>query len=280
VTPLAVERNRRRLDAWHVALASQGIRSSVEPSSQGWTLVVPDDDAPRAREVIEVYEAENAPGPSPTAVLRAGEWGSTHAALVAAAALAPFWSYTSVRTPWLLRGRADAARLLDGEWWRAFTALTLHGDAGHLLANVVFFGLFGTLVCRVVGPGVGLAGILVAGALGNLANSLARASTHRSLGASTAVFGAVGMLAALRFARETRTRMAWHALGAALALVAMLGTDPQTDVGAHWWGFVAGAGVGALAARALATPPGGLAQSALLALAALSLAAAWSAALR
>ncbi len=277
--PLEVERDRSRLQAWHTALASQGIASALESSPQGWALLVPEEQVERARAVIALYEAENA-DPAPEALAQhTPEWGTTSAALVAALALAPFFGFASARPAWLVRGRADASRLLDGEWWRALTALTLHGDAGHLLANVVFLGLFGTLVCRVVGPGVGLAGILSAGALGNLLNALARAPTHRSIGASTAVFGAVGMLAALRFAREQRTRIAWHALGAALALVAMLGTDPQTDVGAHWWGFVAGVCVGAFVARALAAPPGLPAQSALLAGVALSVAAAWLAAL-
>jgi membrane associated rhomboid family serine protease len=280
VTALAVERDRRRLQAWHTALASEGIASALEASGQGWALLVPDDQVERARAVIELYEAENAPVAAGARPASAPEWGASGAAIVAAVALAPAWAYTSVRPVWLARGRADAARLLDGDWWRALTALTLHGDAGHLVANVLFLGLFGTLVCRVVGPGVGLAGILAAGALGNLLNALARASTHRSIGASTAVFGAVGLLAALRFAREERTRMAWHALGAALALVAMLGADPQTDVGAHWWGLVAGLGIGAALARSLAAAPGPLAQSALVAGAALSLTAAWWAALR
>ncbi len=279
MTPLAVERERRRLQAWHTALASQGIPAALESAAEGWALLVPAEHVERAREVIALYDAENAPAPESGAAPATPEWGATGSALVAALALAPAWAFTSARPAWIARGRADSARLLDGEWWRALTALTLHGDAGHVLANAVFLGLFGTLVCRVVGPGAGLAGILAAGALGNALNALARASTHRSIGASTAVFGAVGMLAALRFARESRARMAWHALAAALALVAMLGTDPHTDVGAHWWGFVAGAGIGAALARALVAPPGLLAQSACLAAAALSLAAAWAAAL-
>lgn len=280
MTALAVERDRRHLQAWHTVLAAEGIPSALEASGQGWALLVPDELVERARAAIEVYEAENAPAAPESAAPTPPEWGGTGAALFAALALAPAFLYTSARPAWLARGSADSARLLDGEWWRAFTALTLHGDAGHLVANVVFLGLFGTLVCRVVGPGAGLAGILAAGALGNLLNALARASTHRSIGASTAVFGAVGLLAALRFAREERTRMAWHALGAALALVAMLGADPQTDVGAHWWGLVAGLGIGAALARGLAVPPGTLAQSAWVAGAALSLAAAWWSALR
>ena len=39
-------------------------------------------------------------------------------------------------------GQAQAQLLLEGQWWRAATALTLHADAGHVLGNCLFGALF------------------------------------------------------------------------------------------------------------------------------------------
>ena len=64
-----------------------------------------------------------------------------------------------VLPPYLLGAAATLA---------AFTALTLHADPAHAMANAVAGALFFTLWLRVLGPGVGVALALLAGVLGNL----------------------------------------------------------------------------------------------------------------
>ncbi len=51
-------------------------------------------------------------------------------------------------------GAIDAARVQSGEWWRAWTALTLHVDASHLATNLGAGIWFGYLAGRQLGPGI------------------------------------------------------------------------------------------------------------------------------
>ena len=60
------------------------------------------------------------------------------------------------------------ALLAGGEWWRVVTALWLHADVAHVVANVVSgLFLFG-LVLATLGRARGAALLLAAAALGNL----------------------------------------------------------------------------------------------------------------
>ena len=44
---------------------------------------------------------------------------------------------------WFAAGEAQAGLILDGEWERVVTALSLHADLGHLLSNLIAGSLFG-----------------------------------------------------------------------------------------------------------------------------------------
>ena len=169
---------------------------------------------------------------------------------------------------WIELGALNAWRTLHGEPYRALTALTLHADVEHLFANILFGAPFFILLCRRTGVGPAVALTLLSGTLGNLADALYRQSGHVSLGFSTALFGVVGLYAALMAADEIlhalryRTvaprlllrglRRALLFLGAGVAVLAMLGADPsaKTDYAAHIFGLLAGILTG-LAARSL-----------------------------
>ena len=144
-------------------------------------------------------------------------------------------------------------------------------------------GLFLSLWFRVLGPGVGALLVLAAGALGNVLNAGLQSSGHVSVGASTAVFGTVGLLAGAaalrREGRPVRRHPAWVVVAAALALLGMLGTGGErTDIWAHAFGLVAGGLLGAAAAALWARPPGLALQLVCGALFALVIVAAWGAA--
>ncbi|MGE4554343.1 MAG: rhomboid family intramembrane serine protease, partial [Desulfovibrionaceae bacterium] len=176
--------------------------------------------------------------------------------LLAMLALVGFHFYVQAPHPgpgpapevWLDAGTAQAGRILQGQWWRLVTALTLHADAAHVLGNAVFGGLFAGLLCRRVGSGLGWLLILLAGAAGNGCNALVAAPWHDSLGFSTALFGAAGALSGLNLRRGSLSRAA-APLAAALGILAMLGAggeDPGLiDLGAHGFGLAAGLGLGA-----------------------------------
>jgi rhomboid protease GluP len=150
-----------------------------------------------------------------------------------------------------------------GEWWRPFTGLFLHADIGHLLGNLVGGAVFGMLVARLIGPLRGWALILASGTLGNLLTSaLIYPQPFQSIGASTAVFAALGILSGVGIAETLRERvhLPWlRILAPVVAGVILLGllgggTSPQTDVLGHVFGFgsglAAGAVVGALEKKA------------------------------
>jgi membrane associated rhomboid family serine protease len=143
----------------------------------------------------------------------------------------------------------QAGEVVTGQWWRAVTALTLHADAGHVLANLVFGAVFGLLAGRALGGGVAWLVIVAAGVLGNLANAWVRPPEHVSIGASTAVFASLGMLVAhalyhWRDERGTGLRR-WRPLVGGLLLLAYTGVGgPRTDVVAHVTGFLAGLLIG------------------------------------
>jgi hypothetical protein len=95
----------------------------------------------------------------------------------------------------------------------------------------------------------------LSGAAGNALNAwFYRGEAHVSIGASTAVFGALGLLVGAEFfARLARaeTRSRWQLivpLGAGFALLAFLGVGEEhrrVDYMAHFWGFTAGLALGA-----------------------------------
>ena len=120
----------------------------------------------------------------------------------------------------------------------------LHADIPHLAGNMVGIAIFGTWVCNITGAGVGWLMILLSGILGNLANAALFQYRHNSIGASTAVFGAVGFLAAyqlyLKINIVGQRRKAWIPLAGGLALLAFLGSGAHSDITAHLFGFLSG----------------------------------------
>jgi membrane associated rhomboid family serine protease len=280
---LRVTRERKRAEEWSVALSSQGIPSRVARDTEGWVLLVPDDDVARAVQVLDSYDLENAePKPSRAQPI---EYGSTQVGVILAGSLVVFFAFTGPRSSniWFQGGSASAADILAGEFWRTVTALTLHADLAHVAANAAFGALFATLVCRSIGPGLGSWLILLSGCVGNALNAWVHGAAHDSVGASTAIFGAIGILGGIealrRRIRATRRGRAWLPLAGALALLAMLGMGEHSDVSAHFLGFVAGGVLGLLAGLSLKRPPGPVLQWLFGATAAGAVLACWSLAL-
>ena len=152
---------------------------------------------------------------------------------------------------WLAAGRVDGVLIRQGEWWRTLTALTLHGSLKHLMGNIGFGILFGFLAGRLTGSGVAWLSIVVASGFANALNTILLESTHRSIGASTAVFAALGLVAGFVWKAKLMAQDRWpYRLGpiiGGIALLAYTGTgDANTDIGAHLSGFVCGFAAGAL----------------------------------
>jgi membrane associated rhomboid family serine protease len=149
---------------------------------------------------------------------------------------------------WEDRGTASSRAIMAGEWWQAFTALTLHADIGHLGANLAAGLVYAAFLLPIFGSGWTWLFIVLAGGAGNWLNAWGhRDVEHLSIGASTAVFAALGILVAAQCTMRTlalravRPREFLLPVGAGLGLLAYLGVgDQQTDSMAHFFGLVAG----------------------------------------
>jgi membrane associated rhomboid family serine protease len=205
---------------------------------------------------LDLYEHESRHWPPVAPVLPEPHAGA-YAAMTWAAAL--FLSYLcQLRWPQLEEwGVASSEAIRDGEAYRALSALFLHGDIGHLAGNLLFGAVFVHLVARHLGTLFAMLGVLAAGACGNYLNAVLHfGASHYSIGASTAVFGAVGILAAVPLGfglrhgsgafRPARLWLAPVVVG--LVFLAWFGTGgEQTDTAAHLTGFACGLPIGLLA---------------------------------
>jgi membrane associated rhomboid family serine protease len=272
---------RRLANEWALVLVAEGLSPSVVREQGAFVLRVPAHQEERAAQVLAAYLRENRPPklPSPEPVVS----GPLFAGFAVSLGLLAFFLVTgpwSEEAIWFERGSADSGRILLGEVWRSVTALTLHANLPHAMANAIAGALFLTAVCRSWGQGLGCTLVLAAGAGGNLLNAWLRGDPHVAVGASTAVFGAVGILGGVglvrRRRRGARGRRSWAPIAAALALLAMLGTaGERVDLGAHLLGLLVGGVLGSLVALALSRPPGALVQWSLAAAAIASILGCW-----
>lgn len=239
-----------------LVLAAMDIAYSVERTWWGWYVRVPDTEESEARRQLALYEQEQRPSPSPVKALppRAGAKLGVLAYVAVLLTVFLLQGRYAFGIDWTLAGRVDVAAIRAGEYWRAVTALTLHRDAFHLLSNLAFGGIFAALLGGRIGGGVAWLAILLAGASGNWLNALVQQPEHLSVGASTAVFAALGLLATYfsvpgRLNRETWARR-WAPIVGGLWVLTWLGTgDARTDVVAHLTGFIAGLLMGILLGR-------------------------------
>jgi rhomboid protease GluP len=268
-----------------LVLHAVGIDAAVAWHGRSWVLLVPAAAREDARAQLAVYERENppraaAPPPEP---LHRGAWAGSLAYAALLLVVGYLAGRASLARNWFEAGALFASPQHAGEWWRAVTALTLHVDVGHLLANLGFGTVFGLLAGQLLGPGVAWATVLLAAALANVANRLIAPDTHSSIGASTAVFATLGLLAAYAWRRraDTGDRWAyrWAPLIAGVILLGFTGAGGErTDVLAHLTGFVMGVLAGLAHAR-WRVPRGTVAQWATAASAVLLIVLAWAAAL-
>jgi len=256
------EHNARELA---LVLEASGIEHRATRGLLGWDLHVPARVSERAAEQLAIYLRENAARPAvkpPPAMIGRGWTGVVVYAAVLMLVAVCVRQY-AFGFDWLASGRMDAGELRQGQWWRAVTALTIHLDLDHLGGNLAFGSFFAYFVARYFGAGLGWFAILMSGALGNLLNGLVQTGDHRSIGASTAVFGALALLTANTWRHGFSSATSWRAriapVFAGVALLAFTGTGGEnTDIGAHLTGFVAGfvLGLTIIRLRLIARGPG------------------------
>lgn len=260
--PPTTTTRKREAEEWILVLTAEGISSTLTRRGDAFGVEVAAGDASSAAEILSAWRSERAERAKRMATPppRAATPFETAASYAFALVLLAFHlglEFSTNRLEFLDAGRSQAALVLDGEVWRLATALTLHADLPHVLGNTLFGGFFLAAVAGRLGVGVGVLCFVATGTLGNLANAIYYGSAHSSVGASTGVFGLVGVLAGLAAWQRHRTatpgRGAWVAFAAGLAIVAMLGSGgPRVDFSAHLFGLAAGGVTGLLLARPFA----------------------------
>ena len=256
-------------------LAAVGIASNLVRDGTFFVLTVDEMDAQAASAHLRQYELESrpAPPPPPPPRLHPYAWiGSLGYGLVLLAV-----AFANSAGAWRLDafdvGELHGARVRSGQWWRIWTALTLHVDGPHLGANLAAGVWFGYLAGRLLGAGRAWALVVIGAGAANWTEAQFGPPEHRAVGASTAVFTALGLLAAYSWAyswlqaRRTGIRAGvswayrWGPLVAGVVLLGWTGSEgEETDLVGHALGFVVGAILGAgicapLAARSLERIP-------------------------
>lgn len=248
---------KRRARTWATVLEARRLPCRLLHIDDGWQLLVPPERMAEALEELCLFERENRHWPPP---LPPSQPLADNAlpALCVLILLATFYNITLLDidllghhpVDWSALGNAYAGKIRNGEWWRTVTALTLHADWLHLFGNLAIGAVFVVRLCRLLGSGLAWSLVLLSGMLGNGLNAYLQAYHHQAVGASTALFGAVGLLASLSLMHYHRAL--WRRwplpVAAAAGLLALLGSGGErTDIGAHLLGFVSGMILGAAA---------------------------------
>jgi membrane associated rhomboid family serine protease len=240
-----------------LVLDAARIPSQLAARDDLWVLAVTDADYTRAEAEIDAYLKENAESPADHSDEIPRYPGAVLAVIVYSLVLlyVMFLGWRSTfGLDWLEAGAVQAGRVTSGQWWRCVTGLTLHLDTGHLIANLLFGTIFGLLAGRILGGGVGWLIVVLAGSLGNAVNALIQPPAHTSLGASTAVFSALGIIIAHAICRGWTDRDSpmrrWSPLIGGLLLLVLTGTEGErTDVVSHLTGFLSGLFLGWLGCK-------------------------------
>ncbi|MEO8309265.1 MAG: rhomboid family intramembrane serine protease [Pseudomonadota bacterium] len=228
--------DRRQCDDRAFMLAAVSIPSEVDAGATGYVVRVPYAQVAFANHHLWQYEQELRRRPRmvlPLPRVHPHAWVGSACyvlllALISTIAVRGWW-----RPDTFALGMLDARAVQAGQWWRAVTALTLHLDIVHLLMNLGAGAAIGLLASRQIGVGHAWLLTVVAATLANLVEALLSMPPHQSVGASTAVFAALGLLAAhswhTRGAAASSRLRRWAPLVAGVALLGLLGTGASEN---------------------------------------------------
>lgn len=252
--------SQRACQEFSLVLEAQSIPYQLIEQDLHWVLAVPTPLQALARDELARYTIERrrphrvAPPLEPFPGSALGAIGYVIVLLATAHAAGAGW----FGVDWLDAGDLRRSTVGGWPWWRALTALTLHLDVLHLVGNLLFGAAAGVIVGRMFGPGVAWAAITLSAVTANLLELLLTPAGYRAVGASTAVFAALGMLSGYGWGQQrklaARWLHRWAPLLAGACLLALFGAGSEqvtekVDVLGHLLGFICGVGMGYLFAR-------------------------------
>ena len=232
--PLAAE--------YSLVLEASAIDHELAQIDGDWVLTVAPGRSSRALEEIATYQAERS---VPRAFVRsdtpiAGAFYGAAGYLLILLLTAHCAGIGAFGVDWFSAGALEAGNVRQG--WRAVTALTLHASQTHLLSNLLAGSIAGVAASRLLDAGVAWMLIVTSATLGNVAEILIAPAGHRVIGASSAVFAALGLLTGLawrqRLTLRERRWYRWAPLIAGVCLLTFLGAGTDhVDVLGHALGF-------------------------------------------
>jgi len=236
----------KKADLILLILTSQNIENHVERENNSFNILVNHADMEKSLVMIEAYYKENkffgfkqqlqeipiSSFKSYTAFSIMGLLWLIHALCL----------HYHIHEDMILKYGASSLFILQGETFRAITALFLHADTRHLVGNMAGMLIFGAPVITLSGFGVGPFMLLLSGTIGNLINAHLYKTAHLSIGASTAIMGAAGLLVAFRITQKAKPIHFNNLMPifAGAVLIAMFSQGENTDVWAHIFGFLSG----------------------------------------
>ena len=149
-------RTRREAEEQALVLLAVGIGCRLLSDAGRVRLLVAAGEGERAAWELATYERENRATARTPPVARPAAQG-VDAALAYCAVLLFFFVANSTRAfsvDWSAAGDAQADLIRHGAWWRTLTALSLHGDLGHLASNLAAGLVFGLLLSQLLGWGL------------------------------------------------------------------------------------------------------------------------------
>lgn len=244
--------SREQADLYYLVLRSQNMVVDITPHERGLALRVPEGERIKARQILARYLLENRKKnrPLPAAPPAPGFQDKTAGFLwvFLLCLIHVMLNGTGRHEKWVETLGASALYILQGEVYRAFTALWLHADTGHLIGNVLGILVLGPPLFALARPVRGVMVALASGTAGNLVNALFHRNAHLSIGASTAVMGMAGLLAVYQARRWKDSGLRGvrriFPLAAGATLVALFSGGERTDVSAHVFGFLSGVVLG------------------------------------
>ena len=244
---IGVYASSRKAHEAGLAVLAAGHHYRVDRKQGHYVLVVPGEHRDLLRREVEIAEIRNRFWPPPSLELPSRSISKFPTAVAVSLLCLIFYLQQEFRVLTDL-GMNSVQAVAAGQWWRLVTAISLHADIGHLAGNLLGFVVFAYLSCRYMGNGLAWLSILFSAALSNLTNVYMHwGEVYQSLGASTAVFAALGLLTGFPIGSYFRSREPilsrdWLIpfVGGCFLFAWMGGGEYPTDVGGHLWSFFYG----------------------------------------
>jgi membrane associated rhomboid family serine protease len=226
-----------------LVLSSQSIWHNVIQNELGpWEIHVHEANVYVAQTQITLYKQENPDWEKETIILPMLRPSTQPLWFLLIPVVCTFFQFNNPHISTF--GMADAARILKGEWFRLFTAQTLHSSNYHLVSNLVSgFFVFSLIAFKMplsrIAPF-----IILAAALANLEAAFVM-KEYYSLGFSSTVFAGLGALATLEV-RVLKRENLWRRIVpwfAVFLLAVFLGVGDETgrvDILGHFFGLIMG----------------------------------------